>query len=61
MPSSFPSASFYLAQTWWLAFDSNKRLQTAATYVLLPGLVAKQITNVAQWWDAAVGLATKRG
>jgi len=56
---------FYLAK-WALFFHPDLHvtaggvtitLQQATDWVLLPGLVAKQVVNAAQWWNAASSLA----
>lgn len=48
---------YYLAR-WWVAFEPIGWLSAAAQCVLWPGLLAKQVANVAQMWDAANTLAS---
>jgi len=56
---------FYLAK-WALFFHPDLHVQAAnhtvtlaevAQWVFLPGLIAKQVVNAAQWWNAAGALA----
>ena len=56
------SQEFYYLSRWALKYDDPDvfgycALSTLSTRLFLPGCIMKQVVNVAQWWNAASGLA----